>query len=317
MFACRICHNVAGNEAFTAREMMFGSREEFTYFTCAGCGCLQIAAVPDDMAPYYPPDYYSYHLCEPGALKRFFKRRHARHALGERNLLGRLLDRRYPRPDFVAWVERADVASTDAVLDVGCGAGQLLLEMQVAGFTNLTGIDPYLAGETARGPGLRILRRSLDDVSGLFDFVMLHHAFEHFADPLASLRRVRRLLSPGGTVLIRVPVADTYAWRTYGVDWVQLDAPRHFFLHTRRSMAILAAAADLTVTDVSYDATAFQFWGSEQYRRGIPLRDDRSYGVNPHASVFTAADIRRFEREADRLNRDGEGDQACFYLHRS
>lgn len=314
MSTCRICHNIAGNEAVTAREMMFGSKETFAYFVCAGCGCLQIATVPADMSPYYPPEYYSFRSREPGAFKRFFKRRHARFALGERGTLGWLLSRLYPPPAYTSWISQANVAFSDAILDVGCGGGQLLLELHAAGFVNLTGIDPYLAREMSRGDDLRILRRSLDDLAGSFDFIMLHHAFEHFADPRGALRRVRELLNPGGRALIRVPVADSYAWRTYGVDWVQLDAPRHFYLLTRRSMAILAADAGFTLTDVIYDSTAFQFWGSEQYRRGIPLRDDRSYAVNPSAAVFTAGDIARYARDAERLNRQQDGDQACFYL---
>src|SRR5690606_13809129 len=113
---------------------------------------------------------------------------------------------------------------------------------------------------------------------------------------------------------IRVPVADSWAWRHYGTDWVQLDAPRHLFLHTRRSLDLLAADAGLVVERVADDSGAFQFWGSEQYRRDIPLRDPRSYAVNPRASDFTAAQIREFRRRAADLNARGEGDQASFYL---
>src|SRR5690606_13797018 len=164
--------------------------------------------------------------------------------------------------------------------------------------------------------GLRLLRRGIEEMEGEaeFDLVMLHHSFEHMPDPAETLRHVHRLLKPGRAALVRIPVADSWAWRHYGADWVQLDAPRHLFLHTRRSIALLAARAGLEVERVVHDSTAFQFWGSEQYREGIPLRHARSYARNPSGSAFTAAEIREFEQRAAELNARGEGDQAAFYL---
>lgn len=57
---------------------------------------------------------------------------------------------------------------------------------------------------------------------------MFHHSFEHIADPFETLCSVRRLLS-SGTCLIRIPIVDSWAWENYGVNWIQIDAPRHFF----------------------------------------------------------------------------------------
>jgi hypothetical protein len=133
-------------------------------------------------------------------------------------------------------------------------------------------------------------------------------------EPLSVLERIRGLLNEGGTVLIRIPVASSEAFEVYGRDWVALDAPRHFFLHTRASMDLLARRAGLEVARVVYDSTAFQFWGSEQYRKDIPLRDPRSYDTDPAQSIFTRSDIAAFEARARELNTAGRGDQACFYL---
>jgi len=117
-------------------------------------------------------------------------------------------------------------------------------------------------------------------------------------------------------VLIRVPVASCRAWRDYGADWVQLDAPRHIFLHTDRSMELLAGRTGFELVSRGRDSTAFQFWGSEQYRRDIPLRDPRSHAVDPAGSPWSSADIARLEGEARRLNEAGEGDQAWYILRR-
>ncbi len=157
-----------------------------------------------------------------------------------------------------------------AILDVGCGSGDLLVELRDAGFSNLTGADPFIASDHIRA-GVPLWKREIGDVEGRFALVMMHHTFEHVTDPASTLAAAARLLVPGGRVLIRLPVADSDAWREYGTDWVQLDAPRHIFLHTARSLGRLARDAGLHVVSRTHDSTAFQFWGSEQYRRGIPF----------------------------------------------
>jgi len=97
---------------------------------------------------------------------------------------------------------------------------------------------------------------------------------------------------------------------------VQLDAPRHLFLHTLKSMEILAAGSGFKVRDVVFDSTDFQFWASEQYQRDIPLKDKRSYALDPANSLFSPSEILRFKETARELNRNGEGDSACFYLYK-
>ena len=39
---CRICNNPENNKSYFIREMYIGTREEFEYFECSKCGCLQI-----------------------------------------------------------------------------------------------------------------------------------------------------------------------------------------------------------------------------------------------------------------------------------
>lgn len=295
--------------------MMFGTRDPFEYFDCTDCGCVQIAEVPDDLSAHYPADYYSYGAGGAGRLRRLAKRQRLRHSLGFPSPGGALLARRYG-PSFVGqWLAPLRAALDDRILDVGSGAGHLLFELRDAGFTSLTGADPFAPAEVDTR-GVRVLRQSIHEVEGTFDLVMMHHTFEHLPDPAETLASAHRLVRPGGQVLLRIPVADSYAFRTYGADWVQLDAPRHLFLHTEDSIGRLAVGAGLEVRSVAYDSSAFQFWGSEQYQRDVPLSDPRSYGVDPEASPFTADEITAFERRAAELNRAGDGDQARFTLVR-
>lgn len=314
---CRICGAPAPDARITVREMMFGTRDEFAYFECSACGCVQIDPIPADLGRYYRQEYHSF--AEPasdGRVKRFLKRKRTQQLFGGKSWLGSLLLRGKGAPRFAGWLLEAGVGPEDPILDVGCGAGHLLRQMRDAGFSNLTGIDPYIRGDEDLGGGLRLLRRTLEDVPDAFRLVMLHHSFEHMPDPERALREVQRLLGPDGVALIRIPVAGSLAWRSYGTDWVQLDAPRHLHLHTARSMQILASRTGLELTNVVYDSNAFQFWGSEQYRRDIPLMAPDSYAVAPERSIFSPAEIEQFERRAAELNRSGEADSAAFYLRR-
>lgn len=320
MHECRICSNTQGNPLFTAREMMYGTREEFEYFQCARCGCLQITSIPPDLSKYYPPGYYSHALpARRGAhpFQSYRKRKRAQQWLGQISLIGRLLAHGKGMPAFMAWARNAQLRLDDAILDIGSGAGRLLLTMHDAGFTNLTGSDPFNAQELDYGNGVRILKRSLPEIEGAYDLVMLHHSFEHMPEPGQALQDIHRLLRKDRYALLRIPVVQSYAWKTYGVDWVQLDAPRHLYLHTEHSIGILAKAAGFEVTRIDYDSGSYQFLGSIQYRHDIPMNDPRSFAVNPAKSLFTQADIKAFEAQAKILNETGQGDQACFYLRKS
>lgn len=315
--ACPLCGNAAGNATLDAREMMFGTREPFTYGACGACESLWLLDVPEDLGPYYPPDYYSYaRMQAPSPLRAYLRRAWARHHLVRPTLLGRLLTRASGTAQFFDWVRRSGATFDSRILDVGCGQGTLLRRMHWSGFRHLTGADPFIAGETTTPEGIPLLKRPPEEVDGTFDLVMCHHALEHMRDPRGALRAMRRLLAPGGTLLVRVPLADSWARRHYGAHWYALDAPRHLFLFTRASMKRLEADAGLAEREVVYDAYAFSLWTSEQYVRGIPLMDDeRSHFRNPDCSPFTDADVAAFEARAQALNARGEGDTAAFYLH--
>lgn len=314
---CRICGSGGGHRTFVAREMMYGRRDEFEYFLCSDCGCLQISEIPGDLADHYPADYYSY--SDPGAprgqgWKRWLKRRRSMERLGRPNLVGRLVGRLLGPAEIPEGLRRAGIGVDSRILDVGCGSGILLVSLQQQGFSDLTGVDPYVPRDSSPRLGVRILKRHLADLGEAFDLLMLHHSFEHVPRPLETLRLLRERMRPSAALLIRIPVFPSQAWGEYGTDWVQLDAPRHLHLFSRRSMEVAAATAGLVVESVVYDSTDFQFWGSEQYRRGIPLHDPRSYARGLEGSPFTEADLAAFRRRAAELNASGRGDQAAFLL---
>ncbi|MCF6190095.1 MAG: class I SAM-dependent methyltransferase [Cocleimonas sp.] len=319
IYPCRICENIEHNTTYEVREMMLGLRDMHTYFECASCGCLQIANVPENIQEYYPnEDYYSYDAVKAvsGIKGKLIKMRDRYAATGS-CFVGRLMQRIQPH-DKLPSLRHANVSLDSKILDVGCGAGHLLHSMQEAGFKNLLGIDPFNAKELNYDNGLKIEPKSIHDMTGKneWDLIMFNHSFEHVFDQHDVLEKVMILLKSGGVCMIRVPTVTSWAWRSYGVDWVQLDAPRHLFLHSLQSMNELAEQQGFKLENVVYDSFAFQQWGSEQYKKDIALHDENSYAVSPEKSPFSSADIREYEEHSKELNESKSGDQAAFYLRK-
>ncbi|HVX40145.1 MAG TPA: class I SAM-dependent methyltransferase [Gemmatimonadaceae bacterium] len=291
--------------------MMFGTGDLFHYFACAGCGCVQLADPPTDLARYYPGGYHAF---EPPPRRRGMRRAlrvlRNRGTFAPRGLIDRALAKmfQYPVPGAADWMRRARIGSHARVLDVGCGTGALLADMATAGFDRLAGVDPFLPSEVATDASVQLVRGLVNHVDGLFDLVMLHHSFEHVPDPRATLRAVASKLAPGGCCLIRIPIASSWAWEHYREHWVQLDAPRHFFVHTVDSLRRIAGEAGLAIEATIHDSSAFQILGSELYRANRPLTE--------LPTAFTKAEWKAASRRAHRLNAEGRGDQAAFYLRK-
>lgn len=290
---------------------MFGSRDHFTYFQCSQCGCLQISEVPPNIDKYYPPEYYSF---TPKA-RRFLKnpvekaarRFRDRYTIFNRGMLGSLIGSLSPNKKILA-LARLNMTTRSRVLDVGCGEGWRLNILREVGFETLLGIDPYIFEDITYANGVTIKKASIHEVTGEWDVIMYHHSFEHVPDPQEQLQRAAQLLSPGGCCLLRLPTVSSYAWEHYRENWYQLDAPRHFFLHSIKSIGVLAEKVGLSLQDVVFDSTADQFQGSELYKQDIPF--------NAQEKNFTRSQVRQWKNLAKKLNKEKRGDQAAFYLIR-
>lgn len=309
---CTLCGNEKDLRVHRAREMMFGFRETFGYLHCPDCGCLALHEVPADMGKYYPPEYYSQDddATYPW-LMRYLLRKRDRFALQGRGLLGRWLNSLLGS-QALASLAKLSPAPDTRILDVGCGAGSLLKSLRRMGFTRLQGADPYNRAHIRHDEHLEIHKATINEMKGEWDVIMLHHAFEHLQNPLETLQQIHQRLAPNGTCLLRIPIVPSVVWDEYGVNWVQLDAPRHYYNHSVESIRRLAQSSGFELADVVYDSTGFQFWGSELYARDIPLQQAR--GFKTFSKLFPMKALREFGRRAEEANAQGRGDQAAFYL---
>jgi ubiquinone/menaquinone biosynthesis C-methylase UbiE len=175
------------------------------------------------------------------------------HALGSPRLyeLGAelfFLGRR--RATFQALIAAAGVRPGQRVLDVGCGTGYFarLLAQAVGPEGRVIGVDPSpamiaYAGRKAGDPGACRFQvgtaEALDFPAEHFDVVVSSLVMHHLPGDLqlAALREMRRVLRPGGTLL----VADAQVPRQ-GLGW-RLLARVHRYDRMARLVPDLAALA--------------------------------------------------------------------------
>lgn len=300
-YSCCYCGDKQTPEKYQAKEMMFGTGECFELAECTSCGSLQLLNPPSDLSIYYPATYYSLQeLVISGPLKKFLKGlRYALFASGFRFL----------KPVFGEWVRWSGAGLKSRIADIGCGNGQLLYEMHAAGFKKLDGFDPFMEKENKMTQGFRLFKKSIYDAEGEYDLLMMHHALEHMSDPEQVLSKCYELLAKGGCLLVRIPLADAQVWKEDGVNWVQLDVPRHLHIPSVKGLEVLAEKIGFNVKRIDFDSTEFQFWGTELYKMGIPLKDASSHN-------FSKKLKKEFQNKALLFNQKGLGDQACFYLER-
>jgi SAM-dependent methyltransferase len=132
-----------------------------------------------------------------------------------------------------------ELPSGARILDAGCGSGRNMVELARHG--TVTGVELSKtsvdiarsrgAGEVIEGS---VLEMPLADDS--FDLAVTLDVIEHLQDDLGALRELRRLVAPGGALLVTVPA---YQWLWSGHDEIN----HHFRRYTRRSLRAVAEQA--------------------------------------------------------------------------
>lgn len=120
------------------------------------------------------------------------------------------------------------------LLDIGCGAGQFVAVARDEGFL-AEGIDPFLPDRLARPP---LRRASPEDwPAESVDLAVMLNVAEHVVAPRALFASVRRLLAPGGALLVTCPHGGSWARRAFGPRWCHMALEEHLLFWTPASLA--------------------------------------------------------------------------------
>ena len=317
---CRICHNTDSKKIFTVKEKHFGTQEEFQYFECPECQTLQIMEIPENIGNYYPDAYYSKITIKQHPVKLIIKKLWFKHYFDGFNFFGKMISLVFGVPSFYEWMNYLKINFNDSILDVGSGTGIFLSELHLAGFKDLTGIDPFINESIHVADGFQIIKGDLSDItqqSKKYKNILFNHSLEHIPEPVEIIKTARKLQNHDSHLVIRIPVAGSYAWEKYGTDWFALDAPRHFHLLSVKAMNLIASEASYKVVDIIYDSSDIQFWGSELFRNNIPVTETKLGSKNPmkdFQNIVSKSKMKEFKILSKKLNQEQRGDQAIFIL---
>jgi 2-polyprenyl-3-methyl-5-hydroxy-6-metoxy-1,4-benzoquinol methylase len=179
--------NVAGSISTETLVRLWRSKYGIDAARFFSAAQMQLAAIP-------PCNYYRFTAAHPGDAAFYAE------------LMGRIGYDRQDKPEFTEAAR--EIAATDRVLDVGCGAGAFSLAC--AGVYR--GIDTNPAAiEEARRMGRNVHLASIhDESSDTYNVVTLFQVLEHVEEPREFLKSCVRCLRADGRLIVSTPDIDGF-----------------------------------------------------------------------------------------------------------
>lgn len=264
---CPVCGGNGSYRQRNLRDHLFGSAGNWHMRQCddRGCGVLWLDPAPANaLLPELYKNYYTHseQATAETPMRRLFVR--ARHAYLTRRfgypdkadgmiidrLMGLLIGLLPSRRDYF------DLAAfytpfipAGRLLEIGCGSGVQLAELARRGWI-VTGLDADPnAVRQAAGKGFDVMTGTLDAANfadASFDVIAMIHVIEHVTNLHALMVECRRVLKPGGRLVIVTPNAASWGARCFGPDWRGLEPPRHI-------QVLTPAAAEMLMTIAGFD----------------------------------------------------------------
>lgn len=156
--------------------------------------------------------------------------------------------RKFIIPPYLKNVMPSDKSA--AILDIGCGLGQLLSAMKEEGYSNLHGIDVSIDAVTyCRQIGLNVesignLQSFCDQTLEGYDFVVMSHVLEHLPkdEIIETLKVIKsKLIKPTAALVVVTPNAQANT----GAYWAYEDFT-HSVIFTAGSLYYVLRSAGFT-----------------------------------------------------------------------
>ena len=239
----------------------------FRLVRCNDCQLVYLNPVPtpDELATYYPQHYEPYLMITPKAmtplklwLLNYGMKRRALPVLRHKTR-GRLLD-------------------------LGCATGHYLNYVKSHSHWQVQGVElDQTAAEFARQQfDIDVYTGELHNASfddEYFDAVSMWDVLEHLANPIDTLREIRRILKPDGILIFRVPIIDSLDAKLFGRYWAGLDVPRHLYIYSKDALFRLLQETELSPLRTEPVAGSFfpfvismQFGLEDRFGDGLVVR---------------------------------------------
>lgn len=263
---CLLCQSEGALLYRGLRDRLFGAPGIWSLMECPKChlAWLNPHPIPEDIGRLYS-QYFTHQVPDANksilaGLRRFVKASVLQYEFGYRmagscRLLGSVFGRIGPLEDMVGGeVRYLKAEERGRLLDVGCGNGEYLERMRQLDW-DVIGVEPdeKAACIAREGFGLEIITGSLEDAEFTdesFDAITMNHVIEHASDPLGLLKECRRILKPGGRLVVITPNIQSLGRRMFKEAWLHWDPPRHLFLFSLPSLRLSAERSGLDVIDL-------------------------------------------------------------------
>jgi 2-polyprenyl-3-methyl-5-hydroxy-6-metoxy-1,4-benzoquinol methylase len=193
---------------------------------CDSCGLSYVADPWTDYARIYDEAYYEGRGADP-MIDYAFELAHEDRTVRTHEWSGieRLVGSCVPLSPQRTWV------------DYGCGHGGLVRHVARGGRCRIVGFEQGAIVKAARAAGVEVLgEEELGALDGKVDVVTALDVLEHTTDPVGVLRRIRRLLRPGG--LLFATTANAAPFRDRIVAWNYVIPEIHVSFFEPRTLAV-------------------------------------------------------------------------------
>jgi len=222
---CPVCRQTRFEVWRTVRDTNQDVAGRWTVLRCSDCGLGRLDPFPseEDVAGFYRDVFYT------GDGERFSPA-----IEGLRQAIAGLR----------GWTIRRLHKGAGRVLDFGAGSGHFVAAMRRVGW-DATPFDPYSGSRAGDGRAMTLANED-------FDVVTLWYVFEHLRNPREFLAEARRVLRPGGLLVLAQQDFSSVQARLFGSRWQFLDPPRHLFHFDPVNLARLARECGFAVATVEH-----------------------------------------------------------------
>ena len=160
------------------------------------------------------------------------------HSLNKKTFFGLLYDvsRKYMHMKKLMWM-KSYLKPTSKVLDYGCGSGEFVKHLR-GNSINAYGYDPNINFHVGGFPDYLTASEAWKNKK--YDIIFLWHVLEHIHNPFELIEILKKNLNKDGLIFIAIPNFKSYDSRHYGKYWAGLDAPRHLWHFSRKSIYRIA-----------------------------------------------------------------------------
>ena len=226
---CNLCQGNRNRQLFLLSDLLLERDDiQVSIVQCQECELIYQNPRPsfDEMGQHYPPEYESH----APTLK------HSNNSW----LLNRALQ--YGMDKRRRFVTRHK--NQGRLLDIGCATGHFLRDMEKLGSWDLMGVETsaHAAGIARDQYNLDVFAGTIEEANypdQFFDVITMWDVVEHLHNPLGSLFEINRILKEDGILVFRVPNGDSWDAKLFGSTWAGLDAPRHLFVFTPKTISMM------------------------------------------------------------------------------